>query len=282
MNISAEVDVTQSQARIRAILADFHAFCAAHGLRYYALGGTLLGAVRHGGFIPWDDDVDLGLPRADYDRLITLAREFRAPFQLDGPGLSPGYVYPYLKVYDTSTLVVEDYEIPFHRGFWIDVFPLDGSFENPLLRWVHFKVIQATKGMVSTKTKAYRSEEQVGRKRVARALMAAYLRLVPLDLLHRTLRRLLLLKPFATARHAGNLLGRWGAREIVDTEILGAPTTVGFDGLSISAPADPHRYLSSIYGDYMRLPPEDRRVSGHRFLEVALDRSYLDETVGDA
>lgn len=269
-------DIHQSQVRIRAILADFHKFCAEHGLRYYALGGTLLGAVRHGGFIPWDDDVDLGLPRADYDRLVTLAGQFKVPFRLDGPGLSEGYIYPYLKVYDTSTLVIEDYEIPFRRGFWIDVFPLDGSFDNRWLRWMHFKAILATKGMVSTKTKAYRVDEQPRRKRVARALMAAYLRVVPVDLLHSALRWLLLLKPFEGARYVGNLLGRWGAREIVASEVLGVPSSVGFDGMSIRAPADPHRYLSSIYGNYMQLPSEDRRVSGHRFLEVALDRSYLD------
>ena len=111
------------------ILKQFLEICEKHALTYYMLGGTLLGAVRHKGFIPWDDDIDIGMPRPDYEKFLKLATyDLKPPYQLHTLFQNRGeYNYYYARVENPETRVlrkmaIEDVHIP----AWIDVFPLDG------------------------------------------------------------------------------------------------------------------------------------------------------------
>ena len=117
------------QKRICMILSDFHDFCVENNLQYYAIGGTLLGAMRHHGFIPWDDDADVGMPREDFNRLCELlnGKKIKNQYLLESP-LSPDkkYTFPYCKLYDTKTTLIENTRIKLVRGVYIDIFPLDG------------------------------------------------------------------------------------------------------------------------------------------------------------
>lgn len=107
------------------LLAEFADFCEANGLRYYLYAGTLLGAVRHKGFIPWDDDTDVMMPRPDYDRLMLMARAAGAHGHLMKPG-DDGYHFHFAKWVDTRTCFVEPgVNNPDGYGVFIDIFPLD-------------------------------------------------------------------------------------------------------------------------------------------------------------
>ena len=101
--------------------------CDSNGLTYYLYCGTLLGAVRHKGFIPWDDDLDICLIHPDYKQLIAHWHDWLpAPYEVISAENDPTYPYPFAKIEDASTTVLERPDFPFLEGIYIDVFPIDG------------------------------------------------------------------------------------------------------------------------------------------------------------
>ena len=110
------------------ILKEFIRICKDNNLQYYLVGGTCLGAVRHKGFIPWDDDIDVAMPRDDYDKFITLQDQMKKPYFIQTYKSDKNYIYNFAKVRDSSTTFVENFFAcsQMNHGVWIDVFPLDG------------------------------------------------------------------------------------------------------------------------------------------------------------
>lgn len=122
--------VQQIQLQLLAFLQDV---CREHDLHFYLVYGSLLGAVRHGGFVPWDDDIDVAMPRADYDRLVALSASFPAPFFLQTMENDPGCFYGgYSKLRDDATTALEllNWGQDCHQGIWIDIFPLDNAYAD--------------------------------------------------------------------------------------------------------------------------------------------------------
>ena len=124
--------MTEQQTKLLYMFSWFHDFCEENQLRYYIIAGTMLGAVRHKGFIPWDDDIDVGMPRSDYEKLRAKSKEFfNEKFVFEFPD-SDNVEYPYLigKLYDKSTTFIEKQRYVIKRGIYIDIFPLDGVGNN--------------------------------------------------------------------------------------------------------------------------------------------------------
>ena len=117
------------------LLAEVQRVCREHGLRYFASGGTLLGAVRHRGYIPWDDDIDLVMLRADYDRLCAIGAEaFRPPYFFQSAATDRRYARGHVQVRKDGPAAIlpeEGPRFPFHQGIFVDIFPLDGVPEEP-------------------------------------------------------------------------------------------------------------------------------------------------------
>lgn len=124
--------VSEKRKKIWAVEMDLYRelerVCKKHNLRYWAIGGTLIGAVRHHGFIPWDDDIDVCMPREDYEKLCGLySKEFSSPYFLQTPQTDPGYYFSFAKFRNSNTTAIS---MPFknslfNQGIFIDVFPLD-------------------------------------------------------------------------------------------------------------------------------------------------------------
>lgn len=113
------------QSRLLLILKWYHEFCTQNNLRYYLLGGTMLGAARHSGFIPWDDDIDVGMPRRDYEQFLKLTQNKRfGNFTIeDMHTKNKDYCYGYAKIYDVNSTLVENTRYKIKRGIYIDLFP---------------------------------------------------------------------------------------------------------------------------------------------------------------
>ncbi len=263
------------KARLLEMLKFFHKVCAENNIRYYAIGGTMLGAARHGGFIPWDDDVDVAVPREDYDRLPEIIAKYSTKYTLEGPD-SPAkdFCFPYSKLYDTSTTLVEKSRKSKKRGLFIDVYPLDGladTYEESVKR--QKKPVQLANLLIARSTCL--------RKGRATAKNAAVLlsRLIPPFLaderrLRRKIDRLCRRYSFDECKYVANIAGRWRKREIMPREVFGEPTLYKFEDTEICGVSDPDKYLTILYGDWRTLPPEDRRKSDHDFLYLDLDNSF--------
>lgn len=109
------------------LIVELDRICKKHNIHYYLDGGSLLGAVRHNGFIPWDDDIDVTMPRDDYERFVQLSEEFKHPYFLQTPYTDPEYFYSFAKIRNSNTTALNQmfkYQM-FNHGIWISVFPLD-------------------------------------------------------------------------------------------------------------------------------------------------------------
>lgn len=127
------------------ILKQFVRVCEKYGLRYYVAGGTLLGMIRHKGFIPWDDDIDIDMPREDYEQLKRIApEEFSEPYFFQSIDTDINYARPHLQIRNSNTTAIVKHEVglKFNQGIFIDIFPLDSVPNNKLKRKCHSMLIR--------------------------------------------------------------------------------------------------------------------------------------------
>ena len=257
----------------------FHQFCTDHRLRYYMLGGTMLGAVRHGGFIPWDDDIDVGMPREDFQRLEQLMRKHpHDTYVLETPDSgSPDFFYAYGKLYDTRTTLVENTRVPVKRGVYLDIFPLDGAGDTREEAVAYYQPIKRRLALLLAMTTGIRQ----GRKFYKNAGILL-LRSVPrwlidpkkvlADAQRRSAR-----KSFDRCRWIGNFAGAYWEREMMPREVFGEPTEYDFEHLRAYGVSDYEAYLSALYGNWRELPPVEKRKTHHDNVCCDLHKSYLEE-----
>lgn len=250
-------------------LLQLDALCTQLGLRYSLCGGTLLGAIRHGGFIPWDDDIDIFMPRPDYNRLIAYCKENETPFTLLCNETNEKYGYLFAKAMAKNTVIYEENANPTNidMGVYIDIFPIDGLADDydsskKLFNKTRFKremlVAKNWKRFFKSKTHAWYYEPI----RLAFFLVS---RFVSRQGLINSIQRAYAADAFDQRGYAATVCGSYRLKEILKRSVYDTYTELEFEGYKFKALADYDTYLSSIYGDYMKLPPEEKRVSHHMF-----------------
>jgi len=269
----------QLKAHLLDMLRWFHTLCVDNNLRYYALGGTMLGAVRHGGFIPWDDDVDVGMPRSDYERLESIVKQVKQDrYILETPrSTAKDFNYCFTKLYDANTTLVENTRYRIKRGLYIDIFPLDGMGNNLSESKKHFAKINRRFSFFLARTTGIRK----GRSPLKNAAVILSQAIPDFCLndkkLLASVERVSREKDFDQCVYGGNPYGAWRYKEIMPTAVMGIPTLYKFEDMKIYGAERPDEYLTNLYGDWRKLPPMDKRVSHHDYLEMDLHRSYLEE-----
>ena len=269
--------MTELQNSLLDILKWFNAFCETNNLRYYLLGGTMLGAARHKGFIPWDDDIDVGMPRKDYEKMIKILSgdNNRGKYVLETPDTpSKDFFYAFSKIYDTTTTLIENTKYKIKRGIYIDVFPLDGIGNSEEESKKNFKKVTFHYNMLLSRIGGIRKGRNWFKNVAVR-----FMRLVPSFILND---KKLLSKVVSTCKlyeydncsWVGNLLGAWRFKEIMPKEIIGEPTEYEFEGLKVSGVADADTYLTYLYGDWRKLPPKEKQVSHHDYIMLDLEKPY--------
>ena len=262
-------DVSELKEIAFRLLSRIDNFCSDRGIRYSIAGGTLLGAVRHRGFIPWDDDVDVMMPRPDFERFC---REFSAPdtsvhfFEND-----PEYFYPYAKVYDDRTLVIEDRDPRGRSAVGVDVFPIDGLRDGTLDPASVLRVQRLCYAAMSLRRAPPLFRRRSLKKQLA-LWVGAPLRLIPASVrkavcraMLRRLTRRLKETPFDGAPFAGPLTWGNGMKEVHPRADFEIGTSFEFEGRTFPAIDGWRAYLEADYGDFMALPPPETRKTHHSF-----------------
>lgn len=239
------------------ILDSVHAFCQTHGLCYFLSSGTLIGAVRHGGYIPWDDDVDIYMPRKDYERFLNEYTDDKSIYRVINPSSEPHYYYTFAKVVDKRTRMVETETQGYEIGVYIDVFPVDYVSDDPEERRRVFKKKKLL-------YKIRRSKISVSNPLQSRLAYFAYKHWpVTVKQLERKIRKLIVLaEPTHTVcnmTEAGP-----GLKGCFPAEDIASAVDISFEGRTYKTMAGYKDYLEHTYGDYMQLPPLEQRVT-HKF-----------------
>lgn len=257
------------------ILKEVIDVCNKYDLTYYALGGTMLGAIRHKGFIPWDDDIDLGIPRKDYEKFLEVAPDnLSEKLKVVNYKNTPEYHYYITRILDTTTQVIEE-RIGNSNKYThasIDIFPIDGTPNNIILRKIYFLRVLYHRALMSL---CYKDSIDRKRKRsLGEKILLAILERIPVEKLttpykeKEKIDKLLSQQDFGNSRLIGNIMGAYRTKEIVPKEWYGKGTKYQFENLEIVGLDKYDEYLTHTYGDYMKLPSEDSRKTHFKVVNI--------------
>ena len=241
------------------ILLQFDKICRENGFRYSLAGGTLLGAVRHKGFIPWDDDIDVMMPRPDYEKFIEWCKTAPSDRFRYFTNADKCSQYPFIKILDNEIQVVRD-GLADVSNLWIDIFPVDGlPADETKLNKIYKKnrfYIRIISFSMWRSLKAYH-----GRHSKFKALLIfLFVKLYGYRRAKRKLEKLAVKYPYGSTEFMGCIVwGMYGSGERMPLSGFESCIDVEFEGYSLKAVSCWHEYLSGIYGDYMQLPPEEDR-----------------------
>lgn len=252
------------QAELLAILESYTAYCTRHKLTFSLVGGTLLGAIRHHGFIPWDDDIDVGMPRPHYEALMHQSVHFEEETGLRIEGfrsLSP-HDSPMLKIVNPKIQALEDGV--YQTFLWIDVLPIDAlpdAQDASNQQCIHASRLRRLLAFLMTPRTAQSSLTVGLLKTYAIQPIVTAIPALPRNVA-RHLVRIASRIPYGTTQHTGIVAwGMYGIRERVPLSGVLELSEVTFEGKQFPALSCWDLYLSNLYGTYMQLPPESHRVS---------------------
>ncbi|MCY7082297.1 LicD family protein [Streptococcus oralis] len=258
-------DVNEIQQMELGIMEYIHEVCQKIGVKYFLAYGSLIGAVRHQGFIPWDDDMDICMLREDYEKLQDyLIANPDERYEVMSYKNNLNYVYPFMKVQDNHTyLLEEDVRIDSNMGIYVDIFPVDGyeddvEFKNKMTKLIKKRQLSCYtfKGITNTKS-----------------VLNSLLRYVSVIIFYftNTNKYVAQIEELAKSRKVSDyeqvdyLIYKDMNKPVWRREWLEQVTTGTFEGKEFTIPKNYHEILTSDYGDYMQLPPVEQRVSHHDF-----------------
>lgn len=275
-------DKTLKQALL-GIFVDLIALCEEHNLEYYLSGGTAIGALRHQGFIPWDDDIDIYLKREDYERFLALApglEKSDSPYEIVDPTM-PGYYLAFAKFCKKQSTIWESEDRPFLTGLYVDVFPLDewnGSAENIDLAIRYRETWEAYSRSVTNSVSGEWTDaiKRFDVKRLLGLLHSAWLR-TQTTRFDNALRRM----EDDIRSIKGNYFYCYGINrafpnKVYPKEWFEGRIDVEFEGVTVKTHSGTHEYLTKQFGDYMTPPPEEEKASLHGRFFQDLDHRYRD------
>ena len=267
------------------VLKEFISICTIHNLNYFCCGGTALGAVRHNGIIPWDDDIDIIMPRPDYDKFLALFES--DDYVLITPENTNSYYLPYSKMSLKNSTLIEKRGILCNVGIFIDIFPLDGISKNENNQLQDLKQFYKIANKIHRQPKQFKNNILDGVKSLKNRqirsfwleLSLAFNKKAKRKKIISSLRDCMLKYDYAIAEYVSNYAGMWGIRECCPKIWFEKFTEYEFEGILVRLPAEPHHYLTRLYGNYMELPPVEKRTSHHVFAYINLEKRLTIEEI---
>lgn len=254
------------------LLEEVKRICQKHDLKYYAIAGTLLGAVRHKGAIPWDDDMDLGLLRPDYETFLRYAKdELGDHVLLQNFDTESGYGLPFAKLMLRDTRMVERSAAgnTASKGIYIDIFPFDNAPENANEQKKHDRKTYFLKRLLLAKQgyKVYKDNEI--KKKIVYTALSCIGAFATRNRIYRSLDKAIRQYNHAESCKIVNIGGAYGyQKEMLEKKWFADTVALPFENTTISAPSGYKEYLTYFYGDYMTPPPENKRGDRHNIIEL--------------
>lgn len=271
--MKALIDLKETQAISLEILHTIADICEEQNLRYFLIYGTLIGAVRHKGYIPWDDDVDIMMPRPDYDQLLAYLYKNinRYPnLKVFNHDVNKDYPYMITRISDDRYYLDMANEKPYGMGVFIDIYPFDGlgNTQKEALKFglkgdrLSSICYQATREHFAMETTS-----SLFRK-IVKYPFYLFSKAVGKDKLQDKLEKLARVKPYDKSKYVGCVV--WlsgGEKDIFKRSWFDDYVILPYEKYQFRVPKEYDKILTHIYGDYMQLPPENERV-GHHYYQV--------------
>lgn len=250
--------IQQSSFEILKLLIEFF---EKYSLTYYLAGGTFLGAVRHQGFIPWDDDIDISMPRNDYEKFLTLIHSEKPDYiDVKNFKIDSSYRHFITRVLD-KRYNVEEIRTKEITNPAVDIFPIDGSPNNKVKRAIYYKKIMGMRYAISLSN---RDMIDMNRNRsFLEQLVVTIAKKIPFENIIDSQKIKTILEQSMTkysmdeSEYSGCLMGAYRIKEMVLTEYYGESKLYDFEGIKARGPEKSDEYLTALYGDYMKIPSKE-------------------------
>ena len=242
------------------ILINFDCFCRDNNLKYYLSGGTLLGAIRHKGFIPWDDDIDVCMPRKDYEQLIKIfPKIYRNKFILKCIEYK-NFKYPFIKIVNINTKIINKYvNNEMENNLWIDILPVDGLPQNNNDLKRIYKSVKFYRKLLMLNF-ANIGEGKTLLKQVFKPLFILFAKFIGVNRCITEIEKIAKAYDYDKSDYVGAITwGLYGVGERMKKSEFEKTVYVDFEGYKFPTFSCWDSYLKALYGDYMKLPPVEKR-----------------------
>lgn len=265
-------DLQQTQLEILSVIHDVF---EKNQLKYFLIGGSCIGAIRHQGFIPWDDDIDIALFREDYEKArIVLINNLPEGYVYCDNRTEVDYPYNFGKVRKDNTAFVHegDSHLNIHHGIYVDIFPFDNCPDNDKELRLFIKQLKCRKCLCDLNHMSYR-----------KGMKLRPIWQIPLIwFAHAFVNRSKIMQSIDrycqkynnSTKYVGNVLGLYGVKDVFLKEWVSDVKLVPFENIQSYVPVNYDSYMKKLFGNYMELPPIEQRVSHHDAIFLSVKESY--------
>lgn len=242
--------------------------CEQNKLKYFISGGTVLGSVRHSGFIPWDDDIDFAMPRSDYEKLKSIIKNTKnSRYWLISYENDQEYNEPNMKFVDKETLLLDETTlIPQKVNVWVDIFPLDGLPSDEKQRQNYFKKLLFLRMIYQFSNIKHISTLRKNRKLIEKILIKIA-QIIPFNKIFDTKKRLKIIDnylkntSYEEAEYVFVGMGIHKEKEIFPKNVYEPGQLMNFENEKFIGPHDEKTFLTQFYGDYLKIPSKDKQIA---------------------
>ncbi|MBP5288831.1 MAG: LicD family protein [Clostridia bacterium] len=271
--------ISEERKKLFAVLLEmlyqYDWVCKKYGLTYFMIYGSLLGAVRHKGFIPWDDDLDVCMPREDYEKFIKLQSEFKEPLFLQTPYTDKNYFYTPARIRNSNTCAAVELfrHMDYNQGIWFSIFPLDRWADD----WGEDRYLEIRKLVMHNSTFMRSKNPDLDPKNAARVAEWRKQNRDPLRD-YEEIQRLASACRDPNTKYVMTAVITMGQykEKLLPAQCFSSATELDFESIKVSAPVGYRELLTRWYGDFMQFPPVEQRGLDHADAHFDADISYKD------